>query len=311
MNRFQKKCLLASTGLHGFLVLLLVFGSAFFVSKEKPSTQRLNVVPTHLIEDALAGGGGNPNRPRTEDRQKGETLVPLPAAATPPQPTPPQPKPSQAEPPQPKVEVKRPEPKKADPLPPKPTEAAKPKPTDKIPEPKPRIDLADLKPIARTDADKQKAKKEAEAREAAREAARQEAAANAARQKLAQQIGKAVGKMQVGFSSGTEVDVGGPGGEAYANYGAFVQAVYEDAWKIIQDLDDEEAVAGVRVTIARDGRVLSASLVQRSRNASLNKSVQRALDSVKHIGRPFPDSSKDSERTFNIKFNLKAKRLLG
>jgi TonB family protein len=167
--------------------------------------------------------------------------------------------------------------------------------------------LTELKPIARTDTDKHKAQQQAEAREAAR----QQRIADAQRQKMAEQIGKAVGRMQSGFSSGTEVDVGGPGGAAYADYGAWVQAVYEDAWKIIQDLDDEEAVTAVRVTIARDGRVLSASIVQRSRNASLNKSVQRALDSVKHIGRPFPDSSKDSERTFNIKFNLKAKRLLG
>ena len=110
MNRFQKKMLLASAGLHGFLVLLFLFGSAFFVSKEKPATQRLNVVPTRLIEDALAGGGGNPNLARTEDRQKGETLLPQPAAATPPQPVAPQPKPQQPQPP-PKLETRQTEPK--------------------------------------------------------------------------------------------------------------------------------------------------------------------------------------------------------
>src|SRR6185295_570524 len=108
MNRFQKKCLVASTGFHGFLVLLLVFGSAFFVTKEKPTPQlRLNKVPTHLIDEALAGGGGNPNLPQTEDRQKGETLLPQPAVAPPPQPAPPQPKPPQPQPPQPKPEAKK------------------------------------------------------------------------------------------------------------------------------------------------------------------------------------------------------------
>ena len=193
------------------------------------------------------------------------------------------------------------------PKPVKPTEVVKLKPVDQAPEATPRIDLTELKPIARTETDKHKAQKEAEARETAR----QQKLADAQRQKLAEQIGKAVGTMQSGFKSGTEVDVGGPGGAAYADYGAFVKAMYEDAWKIVQDLDDEEAIAAVRVTIARDGRVLSASIIQRSKNASLNRSVQRALDSVKHIGRPFPDSSKDSERTFDIKFNLKAKRLLG
>jgi TonB family protein len=308
MNRFQKKCLVASTGLHGFLLLLIVFGSAFFTSTEKPPQPlRINQYPTHLLDNALAGGGGNPNLARTDDRVRGDTLVPQPTAqaATP---TPPQPRPPEPQPPRPKPEAKRPEPKQVEP-PPKAVKATEPvKLTPvKTPEAKPRIDLNELKPLARTETDKNKARQEAESREAAR----QQRIADAQRQKLAQQIGKAADAMRLGFKSGTEVDVGGPGGAAYADYGAFVKAVYEDAWTVIQDLDDEEAVAAVRVTIARDGRVLSASIVQRSKSASLNKSVQRALDSVKRIPRPFPDSSKDSERTFNIKFNLKSKQLLG
>lgn len=309
MNRFQKKCLLASSGLHGFLVLLLVFGSAFFVSKEKPPTQRLNVVPTHLIEDALAGGGGNPNLPRTEDRQKGETLLPQPAAAAPPQPAPPQPKPQQPQPPPPKPETRKTESKKPDvpaPKPPKFTEVAKPKPADKIPETKPRIDLTELKPIARTETDKRKTQLEAEARENLR----QQKIADAQRQKVAEQIGKAADTMRRGFSGGTKVEVGGPGGEAYANYGSLVQAAYEDAWHIIQDLTDDDEIAVVRVTIARDGRVVGARFVDRSKSASMNKSVQRALDAVKRLP-PFPDFIKEAERSFTIEFNLKAKRLLG
>jgi TonB family protein len=311
MNRFQKKCLLASTGLHGFLVLLLLFGSAFFVSKEKPPSPPINVVPTHLIEDALAGGGGNPNLARTEDRQKGETLLPQPAAAPPPS-APPQPKPPPPQPPKP--ETRKAEPKKPDaptPKTPKVTEAVKPKPVEKTSDSKPRIDLnQDLKPIARTEKDRQKAKQEAEAREAAREAARQNAAANAARQKLAQQIGKAADAMQRGFKGGTKVEVGGPGGEAYANYGSLVQAAYEDAWHVIQDLTDDDEIAVVRVTIARDGRVVGARFVDRSKSASMNKSVQRALDAVRRLP-PFPDFIKEAERSFTIEFNLKAKRLSG
>jgi TonB family protein len=309
MNRFQKKCLIASTGLHGFLVLLLVFGSAFFVSKEKPAPQRLNVVPTQLIEDALAGGGGNPNLPRTEERQKGETLLPQPEAA-PPAAAPPKPKPTPPEPRPPKPEPRKIEPKKPElttPKQPKVTEVVKPKPEEKTPEAKPRIDLTeDLKPIARTEKDKQKAKREAEAREAAR----QEAAASAARQKLAQQIGKAADAMRRGFSGGTQVEVGGPGGEAYANYGSLVRDAYDDAWRILPDLTDDDEVAIVRVTIARDGRVVGARFIQRSKSASMNKSVQRALDAVKRLP-PFPDFIREPERSFTIEFNLKAKRLVG
>lgn len=309
MNRFQKKCLVASTGLHGFLVLLLVFGSAFFVSKEKPPTQRLNVVPTIVIENALAGGGGNPNLPRTEDRQKGETLLPQPAAAAPPEPAAPQPKPPQPQPPPPKPEISKAEKKKPNPptpKQPKPTDIAKLKPAETTPEAKPRIDLTELKPIARSDKDKQRAKQEAEAREATR----QQRIADAQRQKVAQQIGIAADAMQRGFKGGTQVEVGGPGGEAYANYASLVQAAYEDAWHIIQDLTDDDEIAVVRVTITRDGRVVAARITDRSKSASMNKSVQRALDAVKRLP-PFPDFIKEPERSFTIEFNLKAKRLLG
>jgi hypothetical protein len=43
----------------------------------------------------------------------------------------------------------------------------------------------------------------------------------------------------------------------------------------------------------------------------MDASVKRALDRVESIGKEFPASSKDSERTFIINFNLKTKRMLG
>jgi TonB family protein len=104
--------------------------------------------------------------------------------------------------------------------------------------------------------------------------------------------------------------VGGPGGEAYANYASLVQAAYEDAWQIIQDLTDDDEIAVVRVTITRDGRVVGARITERSKSASMNRSVQRALDAVKKLP-PFPEFIKEPERSFTIEFNLKTKRLLG
>ena len=106
------------------------------------------------------------------------------------------------------------------------------------------------------------------------------------------------------------MDVGGPGGEAYANYGAFVQSAFDDAWRIIQDLSDDNSVAIIRVRIARSGRVIEARFLERSPNAAMNKSVQRAMDAVRQLP-PFPEFIKDAERSFTIEFNLKAKRLLG
>jgi TonB family protein len=308
MNRLQKKCLLASSGLHGFAVLLLVFGSAFFVAKEnvKP-TPPINVIPSRLIDDALAGGGGNPNLAKTDERVKGDTLLPQPTP-TPPaekiQPQPPAPTPEPAKPEPPPVAKKQPTPK--------PPEPVKPKVADKVPPVKPRIDLSELTPVTKSDKTKAKAEAEARAEKEAKELARKRAdAANAARQRLVQQFNKMDGALKSGFSAGTQVDVFGPGGEAYANYGAWVKAVYDDAWRTPQDLNDDDAAAEVSVTIARDGRVIASRIVRRSNSAAMNKSIQRALDSVKQIGQPFPDSTKDSERTFTIEFNLKAKRLLG
>jgi len=308
MSRLGKKCLLASTGLHGFLLILLLFGSAFFVVKEKPFAQpKLQFYPSKLIEAALAGGGGNPNVARTDDVQKGSPSAAAPLPTPPPQRVEPKPQPQQPQPPPPKPEVRKPEPPK-----PESTTTAKtspPKPVEKLTATKPRIDLADLKPITRADADKAKAKAKAEAEAEAKEAARKE---TLARQRLAQQIGKAAEAMQRGFSSGTKVDVGGPGGAAYANYAAVVQAAYEDAWKILPDLNDDDAVAVVRVTIARQGQVVESQIIRRSGNAVVDRSVQRALDKVKLDGLPpFPDFIKDSERSFTIEFNLKTKRLIG
>lgn len=321
MDRMQKKCLTASASLHGFLALLLVFGSAFFIAKEKPvSYPKLQFVPSRFVESALSGGGGNPSIARTDDVQKGSPDAPKqiinpPAQTAAKQ----QPAPAPApEPPPVKPEPKRTEKKVTEPKPepvtsskkPAPTETAKPKITDKPAPTKPRIDLTELKPVTRNAEDKRKAQAEEEAREATRQHNAAVASANAARQKLAQQFGKAAGDLQRGFASGTKVEVGGPGGEAYANYGAYVQTAFEDAWKIIQDLSDDDAVATIRVRIARDGRVLDARFVSRAGSAAMNKSVQRAMDAVKQLP-PFPEFIRDQERSFTIEFNLKAKRLLG
>ncbi len=326
MDRMQKKCLMASASLHGFLVLLLVFGSAFFVAKRKDIPEhKLQFVPSQLIESALAGGGGNPNLARTDDVQKGspdapkQVVNPSALQPKPPQaaPTPPAPDPA---PPEPTPEPRRTESKvaapKAAPKPaskkpePKPVETAKPKLTDKPEAAKPRIDLSKLKPVTRTSDDKRKTEAEEEAREQARQRNAAITSANAARQALAKKFGSAANDLQRGFENGTKVEVGGPGGEAYASYGASVQAAFDDAWKILQDLSDDDSTAIIRVRVARDGRIIDARFLQRSPNAAMNKSVQRAMDAVKRLP-PFPEFIKESERSFTIEFNLKAKRLLG
>jgi len=62
----------------------------------------------------------------------------------------------------------------------------------------------------------------------------------------------------------------------------------------------------VRVVIARDGAVVSSDIRRPSGNAALDRSVRAALDRVRNIGRPFPESSSDSRREFDIIFTLES-----
>ena len=119
MNRLQKKCILASVVLHGLLLLVILFGAAFFKKNPAPiPTQRINVIPSRLVESALSGGGGNPNLPRTDDQVKGNSFVPQPLpAAAPPTPKPPKPQPRPAPVPAPAVTPPRPEPHRTEPRP--------------------------------------------------------------------------------------------------------------------------------------------------------------------------------------------------
>ena len=56
------------------------------------------------------------------------------------------------------------------------------------------------------------------------------------------------------------------------------------------------------MTIDRNGRVLSARIIRRTGDAALDKSVQRALDKVRSVGKSFPSSSRDTKRTFTLDF---------
>ncbi len=312
----EKKCLLASTVMHGSLVLLLVFGSAFLSSApKKQEFPRLRVVPHTLVDDALAGGGGNPNIPMTDDVQQGDTMTPQPPAAAP-APTPPTPQPPvmQTPPPAPtptptKQVVKKPDVKPA-PTKPEPVKIAKPvKPDPKATEKAP--DLKDLlKPIVRTSDDKAKAKGEAEAREAAREAARAESAYQS---KLAKAFGGATSTLREGFASGTKVDVGGPGGAAFADYRMFVQEVYQEMWERLlpQDILADDTTSLISVTISRTGRIINSRVVRRSSETAVDRIVQKTLNSVTTIGHPFPSGAKDEERTFEIMFTFRKRRIAG
>jgi protein TonB len=257
------------------------------------------VIPSILIDDALAGGGGNPNVKPSDAQQKGETLVKQPDPA-PPKEQPPTPPPKQPDPPPPKPPEREPVKKPAETKPDKPLlrEVAKPV------EPKPtKSGLPDwLKPVTVTEADRKKAAAEA--------AAREWAATLAARRKAIGTAKQGLQSLREGFQGGTVMEVFGPGGEAYASYDAMVKAVYDDAWQMPHDLTDASATCKVRVTIASNGDVLSAIIVSPSGHGSLDASVRRVLSAVKFVA-PFPQGAKEKQRTYTISFNLKSKQGIG
>src|SRR5258705_9803097 len=107
MDRLQKKCLIASGVMHGFLLLVVIFGAAFFTQEKKnPPVVSLTMIPARLIEGNLSGGGGDPKIAPSDAKIKGETLDPVP-----PQPQVTKPPPKPPEPPKPQVvEAPKPQP---------------------------------------------------------------------------------------------------------------------------------------------------------------------------------------------------------
>jgi TonB family protein len=114
MNRLQKKCVIATAGIHLLLLLVLVFGSAFFNPQPKPDdTQLLDVIPANLVDAALNSGVRNATPP-----------APTQIVVPPPQPTPPTPvvtppptlmeRVERAFTPEPKPEPTKPAPEKAE-----------------------------------------------------------------------------------------------------------------------------------------------------------------------------------------------------
>ena len=91
---------------------------------------------------------------------------------------------------------------------------------------------------------------------------------------------------------------------ASANYESLIRRKYMDA-TIHPGAISGDPVVKVRLVIARNGRILSARVTSKSGVASWDRSVQKALDRVKLI-KPFPESMKGSQQTFNLNFNSRS-----
>ena len=279
MNRLQKKCIIATTGFHLLLLVILFVGPAFFWTREKPDdSQVLDMIPANLV-DAATTGVPNSQPP------------PAPAVVPPqPQPTPPAPQPQPA-PPVPKPVV---QPTPAPTLTERVEKFFKPEPAKPVSVPAenqphtPKVNLTlTTRPVPKNNSAPAKATPD-----------------------NSKAVKSALQTLRSNLSSATEIAPVGNSSVAAANYAQVVKSVYERAWTPPTDTASDDANIKVRVTIASDGTVISAHVIEPSGDASVDSSVRNTLDRVQFIA-PFPSGSTDKERTYTINFNLKAKRLNG
>lgn len=272
MNRLQKKCFLATASVHLLLLVILLVGPAFFRPRPKTDdTTILDVIPSNLIDAQFTSGVRNAQPP-----------PPAPVVAQPPpQPQPVQPPPKPVEPTPSFVEkmerILKPEPDKP---------VVKPDltPAVKPPKTEPHKIQVSTKLVTRDAAQKMQTRDNSAAR--------------------ARALQKALQNLKKNFSSSTVVDMPGNSTAAYASYDSAVKSVYYQAW--MQILLDTVAKNGenviVRVSIANDGTVLSASITTPSGDPKVDESVRQTLERVKFIA-PFPEGVTQKERSYTINFN--------
>jgi periplasmic protein TonB len=273
MNRLQKKCVIATAAFHLLLLVILFVGPAFFWSREKPDdTPVLDMIPANLVDAASTGvKGAQPPPPATAP------------AVTPPQPAPPEPKPivQPAPAPQPTISERLEKFFKPEPV----------KPTPTVTDDQPHTPKINLTPVTRT-------------------VSKNSSTPTKTTPDNTKAIKSALQALRSHLSSSTTIDMPGNSSAAAANYAQVVKSIYEQAWTPPDDTASDDANIKVRVTIGSDGTVISARVIAPSGDASVDTSVRNTLERVQFIA-PFPSGSPETERTYIINFNLKAKRLLG
>jgi TonB family protein len=82
--------------------------------------------------------------------------------------------------------------------------------------------------------------------------------------------------------------------------------VYWNAW--VAPDSAESGVVHAKVTISSDGSVVESWIINGSGDSNVDASVQRTLKRVTTIGRPFPEGMNEKQKTYNLSFDLKAKK---
>lgn len=272
MNRLQKKCVIATGAAHLLLLTILVVGPAFYNPKPKASNaQILTFISPNLIDGPSSGG-----RPD--------------AVTPPPQPVVQQPQ-STVQPPPPLPQPVQPPPKPVEPqrsflsrlFTPEPVKPAPPKPPENQ---TPQIKINTQRVTRATS---------------------KNTATQPTPQRNTQAINSALKALEKNLSHGTVVDTPGNGGAASTNYKDALATIYYNAWVTPNDAANDQADVIVKITVARDGTVLTSRIITSSGDAKVDDSVQHALNQVSSLP-ALPDQSK-AEQEFTIDFNLKTKRM--
>jgi TonB family protein len=281
MNRLQKKCVIGTAGLHLLLLTILIFGPAFFNRQPKTDNTVLDVIPANLVDAALNSGVQDAQAPPPTPAAIPQNLL------RPPPPTP-TPEPKAVQPPQP-TEVPTPslldrfeKMFKQTPTPPTPTVTPDMK---RIDHPEKSHDdnvKVNLTPIRRTSTSHN---------------------SNPNNTSNAKAINTALTSLSHNLSRSTRIDMPGNGTQASASYRSVVQSIYLRA--IVANMPTQVANNGettlVRVTIARDGTVISATITSRSGDSAWDDAVQRTINQVTTIA-PFPEGATEDQRTYTVEF---------
>jgi periplasmic protein TonB len=284
MTRLQKKCMIVSLGLHGLLMVILLASAGFRSAPPPTDIQIMTMIPANIVDRAGAGGGAPavslaPQRP-----------TPAPRA----QPV------AQAQPPTPRArpEVARPlpSPEKSQDL------ALEPRP--KPPKPRTEHEVHPSFTLASATTRVKRSAKNPPTESSSR-------AENRRLREIANSLANLATDVRDSGSPSASVDVSGiGGGEAFAGYRDVVASYYYRAWITPDSSASRLATPDAKVTIARDGSIIEAELVHPSGDSALDRSVERALRDVIKLP-PFPASTRDTQRTYVIRFSLEAKEMSG
>ena len=298
MTRLQKKCLVGAAGTH-LLIIVALLCSGFI--KPRPKVEQadiLTAIPANIVEHALNTGVQNAPPP-----------APTPPTPTPPTPAPPVPTPPTPTVTPPPVPVPLPITRSVEPVQPveqppeKPDIIPTPVKPPKLTKPAPPKIVPDLTPVVRSST--QTPDTSAEQR---REVQRQERLERQERERREKVVQTAINSIEDHTSSSEHISMpNGNSPAAVANYASIVKTVYTAAWNPPDDAQNDEANVKVRVTIERNGSVSAARIIGPSGDSGLDQSVRHTLDRITTL-EPFPDGMTESEHTYTINFNLKAKR---